>query len=87
MNAEKPIVLTNHAARAFRERELRLEWIEAAARSCQWSRPDPQGNGIEQRFRAIPEYENRVLRVACLETAAEIRILTAFFDRKAKRPA
>ena len=49
--------------------------------------PDPQGNGIEQRFRAIPEYENRVLRVACLETAAEIRILTAFFDRKAKRPA
>lgn len=83
----KPIVLTNHAERAVRERELRLEWIETAARTCDWSRPDPQGDGIEQRFRAIPEYENRVMRVACLETKSEIRILTAFFDRKAKRPS
>ncbi len=66
MSAEKPIVLTNHAARAVRERELHLEWIEATARACEWSRPDPQGEGIEQRFRAIPEFENRVLRVACL---------------------
>jgi Domain of unknown function (DUF4258) len=87
MSNGKPVVLTIHAAQAVSERELRLEWIESAARACEWSRPDPQGNEIEQRFRAIPEYENRILRVACLESATEIRIITAFFDRKAKRPA
>jgi hypothetical protein len=50
-------------------------------------RPDSQGNGIEQRFRAIPEHANRILRVACLESDREIRTITAFFDRKARRPA
>jgi Domain of unknown function (DUF4258) len=83
----KPVVLTIHAAQAVSERELRMEWVESAARACEWSCPDPQGNGIEQRFRTIPEYENRILRVACLESETEIRIITAFFDRKAKRPA
>ena len=86
MTIEKPVRLTNHAAEVARERELRLEWIETVARGFEWSRPDPQGNGIEQRFRSIPEYENRILRVACLESESEIRIITAFFDRKAKRP-
>ena len=41
---------------------------------------------VERRFCAIPEYGNRVLRVACYETALEIRILTVFFDRDARRP-
>jgi hypothetical protein len=87
MTGEKTVVLTIHAAQAVSERELRLEWVESAARACEWSRPDPQVNRIEQRFRTIPEYEHRILRVACLESDREIRILTAFFDRKAKRPA
>jgi hypothetical protein len=48
--------------------------------------PDPRRPGVERRFRAIPEYGNRVLRVACYETVVEIRILTVFFDRDARRP-
>jgi Domain of unknown function (DUF4258) len=87
MSKGKAVVLTIHAAQAVSERELRLEWVESAARTSEWSRPDPQGNGIEQRFRTIPEHGNRILRVACLESTTEIRIITAFFDRKAKRPA
>jgi hypothetical protein len=87
MAGRKPVVLTAHAAEVIRERALHLDWVEAAARNFEWSRPDPQGNGVEQRFRSITEYENRILRVACLENEEEIRIITAFFDRKAKRPA
>jgi hypothetical protein len=39
------------------------------------------------RYRAIPEHGGRVLRVACIETASDIRILTVFFDRDARKPS
>jgi hypothetical protein len=51
-----------------------------------WTIPDPHRPGVERRFRAIPEFGGRVLRVACYETPVNIRILTVFFDRKARRP-
>ena len=87
MNTGKPIRLTGHAATAVTERKLQLDWIELTVRNPDWSAPDPLWTDVERRFRAIPEYGNRVLRVACLETPTETRIITAFFDRKARRPA
>ena len=80
----KPIRLTQHAETVMRERELSLEWIEAAAGSPGWTEPDPRDPSIERRFRIIPERDGRVLRVACVETAGEIRIVSAFFDRRAR---
>jgi Domain of unknown function (DUF4258) len=86
MSFPKPIQLTGHAAAAIAERKLRLSWIEDAVHNPEWTEPDPQWAGVERGFRAIPEFGNRTLRAACLETPTETRIITAFFDRKAKRP-
>jgi hypothetical protein len=82
----KPLFLTQHARDAVDERELQLEWIERTVRAPEWIIPDPYRPGVERMFRAIPEHGNRTLRVACYETGTEIRILTVFFDRNARRP-
>lgn len=81
----KPLVWTAHAATAIRERELTADWVEQTVRKPEWTLADPDRPGIERRFRRIPEFGDRILRVAILESAAEIRILTAFFDRKARQ--
>ena len=82
----KSLFLTQHARDAIDEREIDPAWIERAVRMPDWTVPDALRPGVERRFRAIPEYGNRVLRVACYETVDEIRILTVFFDRDARRP-
>ncbi|MCV0395786.1 MAG: DUF4258 domain-containing protein [Rhizobiaceae bacterium] len=84
--ARKPLVLTAHAQDAIEERDLDPRWAERTAREPEWTAPDPRQPGVERRFRSIPDHGGRVLRVACYETPEEIRILTAFFDRDARRP-
>ncbi len=83
--SKKLFVLTGHAASAVDERKLAITWIEQAALSPNWIEPDTRWPRVERRVRAIPEHGNRILRVVCVETDEEIRIITAFFDRKAKR--
>ncbi len=83
--APKPLVLTLHALDAAQEREIDRDWIERTALEPEWTAPDPRRHGVEQRFRSIPENGGRILRVACFETSAELRILTAFFGRDARR--
>lgn len=82
----KPLLFTLHARDAVDERQIDPDWIECTAREPEWTIPDPRNAGVEQRFRAIPHFDGRILRVACYETEKEIRILTAFFDRDARRP-
>jgi hypothetical protein len=83
----KRLQLTAHASFAAAERGIELAWIERAAREPEWSSPDRLDPQVERRFRTIPEFGDRVLRAACVETATEIRVLTVFFDRGAKRPS
>jgi len=87
MPQSKPLRYTTHARDALVERDLDPMWVEATVREPEWSSPDPQHLNVERRFRTIPEFNGRVLRVACLETADEIRIITVFFDRDARRPS
>ncbi|MEC5325169.1 DUF4258 domain-containing protein [Aurantimonas sp. A3-2-R12] len=75
-----------HALEALRERELNVMWIERAIREPEWTIPDPRRKGVERRFLRIPEHGKRILRVVVVESLHEIRILTAFFDRRARRP-
>jgi hypothetical protein len=82
---EKVIFYTKHAFDSMIERDLDPEWVERTARKPDHVEPDPFRPGVERRFKAIPEFGGRVLRVACLETRAELRIVTVFFDRKARR--
>jgi hypothetical protein len=82
----KPLHLTNHVLVAMSERELSMTWVERTVRAPDWQEPDPSDPAVTRRFAGIPERGGRILRVACVETATEIRILTAFLDRRAKRP-
>jgi hypothetical protein len=83
----KPLRFTKHAEDVILERNLDRSWIERTARQPEWSYSDPERVGVQRRFRKIPEFGNRVLRIACVESDEEIRILTVFFDRNARRPS
>jgi hypothetical protein len=87
MATRKPLSFTAHAEDAILERNLDRNWVEMTVWEPEWVHPDPHRPGVERRFRVIPEFGGRVLRVACLETADEIRILTVFFDRDAREPS
>ncbi|MBW7950975.1 MAG: DUF4258 domain-containing protein [Pseudorhodoplanes sp.] len=86
MPTPEPLRFTKHAEDVILERKLKRSWIESAARSPEWSHRDPKRAGVELRFCRIPEFGNRVLRTACVESDEEIRVLTVFFDRNARRP-
>ena len=82
----KPIVLTDHVRHAIAERALEVAWIERTARSPEWVEPEPLDPSAERRFRTVPERDGRILRVVCAENDAIIVIVTAFLDRRARRP-
>ncbi|MBS9721045.1 DUF4258 domain-containing protein [Tianweitania sp. BSSL-BM11] len=84
--AVKPLVYTRHAAEALSEREIDRSWVAETIEHPDWTVADPAGSGVERRYKAIRAFGDRILRVVCLESAGEVRILTAFFDRKARRP-
>jgi len=76
--------LTNHARRALAEREIPIEWVERTLNGPELSLPDPNNAMIERRFRRIPEFGGRVLRVAVNTTVEPKRVVSVFFDRKMK---
>ncbi|WP_159948531.1 DUF4258 domain-containing protein [Rhizobium sp. 18065] len=82
----KPLHFTSHAQTVISERQLDRQWIERTVRDPDWQETDPSGLPTERRYRSIPECGDRILRVICLETEEEIRIITAFLDRKARMP-
>ncbi|PYB75476.1 DUF4258 domain-containing protein [Rhizobium wuzhouense] len=82
----KPLHFTLHTETVISERQLDRAWIELTVRDPEWAEADPSGPPTERRYRRVPEREERILRVICLETATEIRIITAFLDRKARMP-
>jgi Domain of unknown function (DUF4258) len=81
----KPVVLSIHAQEVMKERKLDLAWVELAANQPEWTTPDDDPE-LERRFRAITERQGRVIRVVCREEADAIFIVTAYFDRRARRP-
>jgi hypothetical protein len=87
MPDRKPLRFARHAQDAIVERQLDQSWIERTVREPEWSRADPRRPHVERRFRVVPEFDGGVLRVACIETADEIRVLTVFFDRDARQPS
>ncbi|GLQ12284.1 hypothetical protein GCM10007913_42170 [Devosia yakushimensis] len=80
----KPMLFTQHALDAVAERQLDPVWVELTVFEPHWQEADPGNPDVIRRFRAIPERGGRYLRVALVETSAEIRILSAFLDRRAR---
>jgi hypothetical protein len=56
--------LTEHAKKMLTERENPLEWLERVLNEPALREPDPDDAPLERRYRPIPEFEGRVLRVA-----------------------
>jgi hypothetical protein len=82
-----PIRYTAHAETALAERAIDKVWVERTVRNPDWREPDTGADmDVERRFRSIPERGGRFLRVVCVETEGEIRILSAFLDRRARKP-
>ena len=76
--------LTKHAQEAVHEREISIEWIERTLNAPELTLPDPNDVTVERRFRRIPEFGGRVLRVAVNITVEPKQVVSVFFDRKMK---
>lgn len=81
----KRLILTAHARERLRSRKIELEWVEDTVRTPDWTEHDPNDPNIERRFRAIRQFGGRILRAACVETGATIRVISVMFDRSARR--
>jgi uncharacterized DUF497 family protein len=81
----KRLVWTAHARIRLQERQFDPRWIEDTARNPDWTEPEPKDMTLQRRFRAIPQAEGRILRVVCAETETTIRLISAMFDRNARR--
>lgn len=82
----KSLKLTLHAEAKMIERAIEFAWVVRAVRAPDWITDDPSSPGLQRRFAAVPEFGDRILRVVCFEADNELRIVTALFDRNAKRP-
>ena len=76
--------LTKHAQKVLDEREIPVEWMERTLSAPELVLPDPDDATVERRFRRIPEFGGRVLRVAINTAVEPNRIVSVFFDRKMK---
>ena len=79
------IILSQHALDALDERALDVAWVHRVAINPEWETADPVAGRV-RRFGAVPEKEGRFLRVVCERNGDTVTIVTAFLDRKARRP-
>lgn len=80
MNSE----LTEHARKVLEERAIPVEWMERTLSEPELVLPDPEDATVERRFRRIPEFGGRVLRVAVNTSVEPNRVVSVFFDRQMK---
>ena len=76
--------LTSHAKEALVERGISVAWLERTLREPESKKPDPNDPEVERRYRKIPEFGVRVLRVAVNTTVEPERVVSVFFDRSMK---
>jgi hypothetical protein len=76
--------LTRHAKRALAERGIPIAWVERTLASPELRLPDPDDATVERRYRRIPEFGGRVLRVAVNTAVEPNRVVSVFFDRRMK---
>jgi hypothetical protein len=78
------IRLSQHAAGQLARRGLLRGWIETAVSTPDWTAPDLDPT-LTRSFKAIPEAGGKVLRVVHRPAGDDILIVTALFDRGARR--
>lgn len=79
------LILTKHAQQNVARDRLDLAWIEATITRPQHVDRDPNDATLARAWRRIPQRSGRVLRVVFHPAGADIVVVTAFFDRGARR--
>jgi hypothetical protein len=79
------IRLTEHAERELHRRTVALAWVGAAIASPDRTEPDPRDPTLTRAFKAIPAFGHRILRVVYRPEGDDIVVITAHFDRGARR--
>jgi hypothetical protein len=75
---------TEHAKKVLAERQIPMDWVERALTAPELCQPDPDDAALERRYRRIPEFGGRVLRVVVNMRVEPKRVVSVFFDRKMK---
>jgi hypothetical protein len=75
---------STHAVQRIATRQLRLEWIEQTVLNPDWTTADPDP-ALTRSYKAIAERGGRVLRVVHRPDGADALVVSAFFDRGARR--
>lgn len=79
----KEYELSAHAQDMLRERNISEEWIRRTI-----DKPDWENIGVDNNvhyFKSISEHDGRILHVVLNPHVLPKRIVTVFFDRKARR--
>lgn len=70
----------------LRERELEPAWVARVLSDPEWTEPDPNDPELTRAFAAVAERGGRLLRVVYRDDGTTPFVVTAFFDRGARRP-
>jgi hypothetical protein len=79
------IRFSKHAREAIEMRDIALHWIEATVSAPDSVEPGPRYPDRMRSYKAIIERGGQVLRVVHRPDGDDIVIITAHFDRGAKR--
>ena len=60
-------------------------WVEATIEQPECKEPDPHDSALTRAWRRIPEHGGRVLRVVFRHGGSDIVVVSAVFDRGARR--
>jgi len=76
--------LSRHAEIVLVERGIPVKWMERTIAHPELRERDSGDPALERRWRRIPEYGDRVLRVVVDTTIDPPRVISVFFDRGMK---
>ena len=76
--------LTQHAQDVLEKRRISHQWVERVISKPEWTEPDSIDGNLEHRLAAIPEFQDRILRVIVNTKTDPLRVITAYFDRRRK---
>jgi Domain of unknown function (DUF4258) len=77
--------LTKHAEESIEKRNIALDWINRAIAAADYTEADLNDPMLTRSFKAIDEAGRRILRVVHRPQGDDILVVTAHFDRSARR--
>lgn len=80
-----PLRFSVHVRDVMSERQIEDEWVQRAVTEPEWVEADPTDPRLVRAFRAIAERDGRILRVVYRPDGESVFVITAFFDRGARR--